>query len=64
MEVRDYGVEGWVPRNDVVLLDNAVEHFTREIQKDLLSPEAYLRRGIARRGILLRQTRRLLDWQE
>ncbi len=47
LEVRDYGVEGWIAKTDVVLLDNAIEHFTQEIKNNPRDAEAYLNRSIA-----------------
>ncbi len=48
LKVRDCGVEGWIPRDDVVLLDDALEYFTEEIRKDEHAVGAYNRRGVAR----------------
>jgi len=42
------GVAGWAPADEVVRFDQAIDHFTREIQAHLDSADPYRRRGVIR----------------
>jgi len=44
-QIREGGIEGWVARGEVVLVDNALEYFTGVIQQNPRASWAYLRRG-------------------
>jgi tetratricopeptide (TPR) repeat protein len=39
------GISGWVPKDEVVTLDQAIDYYTQEIRKNPLSWNAYLYRG-------------------
>jgi tetratricopeptide (TPR) repeat protein len=47
VQVRQRGVEGWLPKKDAVLLEKAIPYFTRRIRANGDDSEAYARRGSA-----------------
>lgn len=49
LQIRDSGVEGWIPRSDALLLENAEVHFTHSIEQNSEDSWSYEQRAIARR---------------
>jgi tetratricopeptide (TPR) repeat protein len=50
VRIREYGEEGWVSKDDVVLADDAVDFFARRIRAKPNDAEAYARRAVAWRA--------------